>query len=694
MIICITVIISIAFSVDTNPDPPTKEHIASERLPSTANLADENYLKFESFDNGKMYAQTSTNDNPCCTLESDENPEIPTHVGVLGKTDKDEHQRGKNLEINRHASGIATNGFSSSSVTDLPSELFTKKYSDVNDGEEKNSSNVAIMVDNYNTVNESTQEKISNTHGSELFEKENKPFNPSYSSEEDYVTHDNSNYKQKSESLEAEHHIPGDNYKDRMSENTFSNILHNESPSVSEVLDVNHTPLLQKFNLVYGRKTPYNENSVQKNSNPHISLADKEESSYLNSFESPTIVSSESKVNYSENVTLSKLENYNYDPDVKSLQSNTNLPVLTNSSSLLAADKSNNNLATNSSELNVCNAIENCTESTISVDGSMHTPSSDSVVEENSLATDMETKEAIGNLSQSTSEEAKPVAEDIPNKLLTEEAKPLAEDIPNKLTTEEAKPVVEDVPNKLTTEEAKPLAEDVPNKLTTEEAKPVAEDVPNKLTTEEAKPLAEDVPNKLTTEEAKPLAEDVPNKLTTEEAKPLAEDVPNKLTTEEAKPLAEDVPNKLTTEEAKPLAEDVPNHCPGPNCLDSEVLPVQLSPAEQKFLIEASALLAAPVNSLDHCQHEVVIALQKSCKDLSQEEIGKFAVRLLNCQSHFEKRKTFVCNDGMVSLTFVITLVCNDGMVSLTLVISDNLCLQWWHGKSTISDNLCLQWWH
>ena len=50
---------------------------------------------------------------------------------------------------------------------------------------------------------------------------------------------------------------------------------------------------------------------------------------------------------------------------------------------------------------------------------------------------------------------------------------------------------------------------------------------------------------------------------------------------------------------------------------------------------------------------QVIYQLKKRCGDLSEEELGKLSVQLLNCQSEVEERPIFTCTTDMV-MTFTI----------------------------------------
>lgn len=89
----------------------------------------------------------------------------------------------------------------------------------------------------------------------------------------------------------------------------------------------------------------------------------------------------------------------------------------------------------------------------------------------------------------------------------------------------------------------------------------------------------------------------------------------------------------------------------------------EISNAEQKFLAEAHNYLN--LSPLEQCQHsvslrtwkllftilklsQVISKLQRSCGEMTDEELGKFSVHLLNCQSQAEGRTYYTCSDSMV----------------------------------------------
>lgn len=76
------------------------------------------------------------------------------------------------------------------------------------------------------------------------------------------------------------------------------------------------------------------------------------------------------------------------------------------------------------------------------------------------------------------------------------------------------------------------------------------------------------------------------------------------------------------------------------------VVPFEMKTADDEFLNEGKKY-GLQLSTLDVCQHKVLLGLQKSCSDLSEEDLGKLSVRLLNCQSAVEGRMTFPCTDEM-----------------------------------------------
>lgn len=66
---------------------------------------------------------------------------------------------------------------------------------------------------------------------------------------------------------------------------------------------------------------------------------------------------------------------------------------------------------------------------------------------------------------------------------------------------------------------------------------------------------------------------------------------------------------------------------------------------DEKFLQLANTL--TEMSPLDSCYHIVVFNLKKKCRELTEEDMGKLAVQLLNCQSESEGRPVFKCSQDM-----------------------------------------------
>ncbi|KAL7302784.1 hypothetical protein TKK_0004825 [Trichogramma kaykai] len=78
-------------------------------------------------------------------------------------------------------------------------------------------------------------------------------------------------------------------------------------------------------------------------------------------------------------------------------------------------------------------------------------------------------------------------------------------------------------------------------------------------------------------------------------------------------------------------------------------IPYESLTEDEKFLKEASKFVTdIQVSSpLEVCQHKVIMKIKTSCSSMSEEQLAKLSVNLLNCQSENEGRRTFPCTDGM-----------------------------------------------
>lgn len=78
-------------------------------------------------------------------------------------------------------------------------------------------------------------------------------------------------------------------------------------------------------------------------------------------------------------------------------------------------------------------------------------------------------------------------------------------------------------------------------------------------------------------------------------------------------------------------------------------IPYESMTEDEKFLQQAAKLTDVKVSSpLEICQHKVIMKIRTSCSDMSEEELAKLSVNLLNCQSAVEGRKIFPCTEEMV----------------------------------------------
>nr|XP_054768988.1 protein brambleberry-like isoform X1 [Lytechinus pictus] len=75
-------------------------------------------------------------------------------------------------------------------------------------------------------------------------------------------------------------------------------------------------------------------------------------------------------------------------------------------------------------------------------------------------------------------------------------------------------------------------------------------------------------------------------------------------------------------------------------------VPFEMKSADEKFLMTGSQLMAG-LSELDVCHHTVIYELKGSCNEMSEEELAKLGVQLLNCQSAAEGRPTYKCTKEM-----------------------------------------------
>lgn len=86
-------------------------------------------------------------------------------------------------------------------------------------------------------------------------------------------------------------------------------------------------------------------------------------------------------------------------------------------------------------------------------------------------------------------------------------------------------------------------------------------------------------------------------------------------------------------------------------------IPYESMTEDEKFLQEAAKFTEIQVSSpLETCQHKVIMKIKTSCSGLSEEQLAKLSVNLLNCQSAVEGRKIFPCTEEMVKFYYLFTI--------------------------------------
>ncbi|KAK2587708.1 hypothetical protein KPH14_003821 [Odynerus spinipes] len=77
-------------------------------------------------------------------------------------------------------------------------------------------------------------------------------------------------------------------------------------------------------------------------------------------------------------------------------------------------------------------------------------------------------------------------------------------------------------------------------------------------------------------------------------------------------------------------------------------IPYETMTEDEKFLKEAAKFTNIQVSSpLETCQHKVIMKIRTSCSDITEEQLAKLSVNLLNCQSAAEGRKMYPCTEAM-----------------------------------------------
>ncbi|XP_076300013.1 protein brambleberry [Lasioglossum baleicum] len=77
-------------------------------------------------------------------------------------------------------------------------------------------------------------------------------------------------------------------------------------------------------------------------------------------------------------------------------------------------------------------------------------------------------------------------------------------------------------------------------------------------------------------------------------------------------------------------------------------IPYESMTEDEKFLQEAAKFTEIQVSSpLETCQHKVIMKIRTSCFEMTEEQLAKLSVNLLNCQAAVEGRKMFPCTEEM-----------------------------------------------
>lgn len=87
-------------------------------------------------------------------------------------------------------------------------------------------------------------------------------------------------------------------------------------------------------------------------------------------------------------------------------------------------------------------------------------------------------------------------------------------------------------------------------------------------------------------------------------------------------------------------------------------IPYESMTEDEKFLQEASKFTEIQTSSpLETCQHKVIMKIKTSCTGMTEEELAKLSVNLLNCQAAVEGRKMFPCTEEMVKFSMELSSI-------------------------------------
>ncbi|KAK4029654.1 protein brambleberry [Daphnia magna] len=106
--------------------------------------------------------------------------------------------------------------------------------------------------------------------------------------------------------------------------------------------------------------------------------------------------------------------------------------------------------------------------------------------------------------------------------------------------------------------------------------------------------------------------------------------------------------DKLMTATTTNEEHKIETYDPKENAIEARSdIPFELSVADEKFIADAQKYTDLSLSELDVCQHKLILQLKQDCNDLSEEDLSKLGVNLLNCQSRLEGRKVFPCTSLM-----------------------------------------------
>lgn len=76
-------------------------------------------------------------------------------------------------------------------------------------------------------------------------------------------------------------------------------------------------------------------------------------------------------------------------------------------------------------------------------------------------------------------------------------------------------------------------------------------------------------------------------------------------------------------------------------------VPFEVGERDEKFISESAKVIGRKLSELDFCQQKIILLLRNSCSSLDDEQVGKLAVLLMNCQLQSEGRRGYECTEGM-----------------------------------------------